>query len=162
MAKDPSKEEIPEDLFRRWRHRGNLLYQSLCASYLSSSPRSLNSSVCLRRRVYDVYEIHQRKYTRVTFTTLHGELAEPRDIRGSQFIFLVDSSKNLLRYVVVLKDEGVADALRTSPYLRGISRTIVAQSFPSFTPIREESFYRGYRYSIKIIRPDDKYISFLL
>lgn len=102
------KRKFPKISFEDDAAAGNLLYQSPYASYLSFFPRSLNSSVCLRRRVYTMYTRYVRGSTRVTLTMLHGELAEPRDIRGSQFIFPADSSKNLLRLVCRRPD-----ALRT-------------------------------------------------
>lgn len=74
----------------------NPFYQLLHATYTSLSfLHSSNSFVCLRRRVQDTSRIGS---TRATLAMLRA-LVEARDIRGSQFIFPADSSKNFLRSV---------------------------------------------------------------
>ena len=98
----PMTEEILGDPSRRRCHYGNPLYQSSLPTratytFFSSSSRSSNSSVFVCADVYATCTRH-RKHARYTCNVTR-ELVGARDIRGSQFIFPVDSSKNLLRLI---------------------------------------------------------------
>jgi len=101
----PMTEEILGDPSRRRCHYGNPLYQSSLPTratytFSSSSSRSSNSSVFVCADVYATCTTCTSRTGSTRYTcNVTRELVGARDIRGSQFIFPVDSSKNLLRLI---------------------------------------------------------------
>lgn len=140
-------EEILQDPSRRRCHYGNPLYQSPRATYTSSSsPRSLNSSVCLRRRVRDVYEIrraqearalHLQRYTRTRWSERYSRY--PIYFLG--WFFKEPSSLGMSSLFETTKSWRI-------PALK--AAFIIVQLFFSFLAIRIESSYR--KHSIKTMQ----------
>lgn len=130
-----STEEIPEDPSRK-RCRSNPLYQSPRSSYFLHFPSFLEFfrlfAPTYTRRLGD---ITRRKHALYAYDVTRA-LIGARDIRGSQFIFSADSSKNFL-WLVCRRHP---DVLWTSSRLKGISRIPVVL----FPLIRIEFFYRDH------------------